>query len=350
MPLRRTGAGFLAMIVAALGCQKAPEPAYVSSPPVLELSAELQQQVHAALEEHCGTYGAPKLLGENRPPRELARAAALYAERCEACHGATGDGAGPAAKHLDPKPRDYRRGEFKFTSTEPGAKALRADLVRTVRQGVKGTSMPSFSLLPDEDIEALVDHVLVLTYRGELETQLALLAQSEEEINAEGVSTAIEDALRLWKKAPQQVLYPPRPVPPATKESIERGKQAFLSAKANCVKCHLENGRGTLVENQKDAWGYAIRPADLTSGMLHGGNEPDDIYRRVYAGVKGGRMPDSRLQFPDDPQTVWDLVHYVEQLSNERRRDTLAAQSRFARKKQPPQKQPPQKQPPQKQP
>ena len=72
-----------------------------------------------------------------------------------------------------PKPRDYRPGIFKFTSTTYGAKPLREDLIRTVKRGIRGTSMPAFALLPPGDLDAVVDYVLTLTHRGELEAQLA---------------------------------------------------------------------------------------------------------------------------------------------------------------------------------
>jgi mono/diheme cytochrome c family protein len=43
-------------------------------------------------------------------PAQAADGQAIYAQRCEVCHGAEGDGNGPAAANLDPKPRDFRRG------------------------------------------------------------------------------------------------------------------------------------------------------------------------------------------------------------------------------------------------
>ena len=114
----------------------------------------------------------------------LKRGAEVYSRYCIQCHGVTGDGNGVAAAYLIPKPRDYRPGIFKFTSTTYGAKPLREDLLRTVRRGIRGTSMPSFSLLAPKDLEAVVDYVLALTHRGELETQLAEEAEFNEDRRA----------------------------------------------------------------------------------------------------------------------------------------------------------------------
>ena len=79
---------------------------------------------------------------------------------------------GSVARYLDPKPRDYRQGIFKFTSTPYGSYPRHADLLLTLRRGVLGTSMPSFAELPRDELEAVVEYVLLLTHRGELEREL----------------------------------------------------------------------------------------------------------------------------------------------------------------------------------
>src|SRR5436189_5083958 len=109
-------------------------------------------------------------------------------KRCVQCHGVTGDGEGPAAEWLYPKPRDYRRGKFKFTSTPFDFKPRRADLVRTLHAGVPGTSMHAFNLVTPKDIEAVVDYVLVLTHRGEVEFQLASDAEGTDQLEADTIS------------------------------------------------------------------------------------------------------------------------------------------------------------------
>ena len=76
----------------------------------------------------------------------------LYMQNCEHCHGVSGDGNGPTAQYFDIKPRDYRMGLFKFTSTRNTDKARRDDLERTVRLGIPGTYMPSFLLFKDDEV------------------------------------------------------------------------------------------------------------------------------------------------------------------------------------------------------
>ncbi len=97
---------------------------------------------------------------------------------CNTCHGITGEGRGLAAALLDPYPRDYRKGLFKFKSTPRGEKPTRADLARVIKHGIAGTAMKPLEKASDEDIEVLVDYVIYLSMRGEVER--ALLNDSKE--------------------------------------------------------------------------------------------------------------------------------------------------------------------------
>src|SRR5205807_5778428 len=112
----------------------------------------------------------------------------LYREHCAHCHGITGDGVGPTAAFLNPYPRDYRKGQFKFKSTPAGFKPTHADLKKIVLDGVPGTAMPSFKLLPDLEVEALVEYVRYLSIRGEIERRL-LVATGDLEPNVRLVPT-----------------------------------------------------------------------------------------------------------------------------------------------------------------
>lgn len=306
----------------AAGCDKGPPVGYVSSPEVSRLSPELQGQIREILVENCGTLQSPKLLGApSSDSRQLQRGRQVYLDRCWQCHGVTGDGAGPAAGWLNPRPRDYRRGMFKFTSTPYGARPRRSDLLRTLQVGVPGTSMPAFNLLPERDLEAVVDYVLVLTHRGELEFQLASEADASDELPADIVAEFIGDIVEKWKDAESKTVYPLSPQPEPSAESVLAGKKAFLSK--GCSKCHGEDGRGLTPDNLrgdlKDMWGHVTMAADLTSGMLHGGREPLDIYRRISSGINGTPMPGFRETFASEPETFWNLVSYVLYVSNRRR-------------------------------
>lgn len=323
----RTGWLAIAALL-TVGCAREPLIEFTSSREVLALEDELQVQVRRHLAELCGTPQEPRLLGqEDMDPQHLRLGARVYQRHCAACHGKSGDGAGPVAQYMNPRPRDYRKGVFKFMSTPYGSKPLREDLVRTIRVGIRGTSMPSFDLLPDAELQAVVDYVLALTHRGELELRLAIEAENEGEIDPEIVPDLVAEVLAPWQAAQEQVIVPTIAEPPYTRESIELGKQAFLTEKAGCFKCHGADGTGRTSENEQgfvDTWGQRTRAADLTSGLFHGGAEPVDIYRRIAGGVNGTPMPSYHQALASQPEVIWHLVHYVQFVSDARRREVQA--------------------------
>ena len=313
------GAGILLLFA---GCQRASDPAFLSSTQVEELDEPLQVAVHQELQKLCGTPTEPKMLGsESQADSErLKRGARVYERNCQQCHGVSGDGYGQAASYLVPRPRDYRRGIFKFVSTGYGNKPRREDLLRTVTKGIAGTSMPSFRRLPKHDLEAVIDYVLALTQRGELELLLAAHAESEGEVSAESTAELVEVIRQRWQTADEQVIEPLSKTPAYTPESVAAGAAVFQ--KRECFKCHGRDGRGGLaggIEVGKDAWGYTDPAADLTSGMLHGGQRALDVYRRIYGGINGSPMPGFKDALSAEPDTIWHLAHYVLHLADQRR-------------------------------
>ncbi len=98
---------------------------------------------------------------------ELQKGRNLYLRHCMHCHGVSGDGAGPTAQYFKVKPRDYRQGVVKFTSTKANVpRPNRDDLFRIIKLGVPGTYMPSFMLLPDDEVNTIVEYVRWLAMRG----------------------------------------------------------------------------------------------------------------------------------------------------------------------------------------
>jgi mono/diheme cytochrome c family protein len=83
--------------------------------------------------------------------------AKLYAERCSGCHGNSGNGDGPAAAALVPRPKNFH---------ELGAKSV-DELRAVVKKGKVGTMMPPFDgVLSDAEIDAVTRHVLTFTAAG----------------------------------------------------------------------------------------------------------------------------------------------------------------------------------------
>lgn len=237
-----------------------------------------------------------------------------YRMHCVGCHGVTGDGAGPAALHLSPRPRNFRRGVFKFTSTDTGQRPLRRDLFSVVTRGLAGSSMPEFRLLSEEIRWDLVEYVRYVAMRGEFEQLLLDLAWEDEELpEADEVAEIVYER---WGDA--VATYPSAAETDADAASIERGREVYFdTAVANCAACHGETGRGDgpSATDFDDGWGYPIAPRDLTTGVFRAGSGPEDLYRSIATGING--TPMGSFSGSLTPEQIWDLVHFVQSLAQE---------------------------------
>jgi len=87
--------------------------------------------------------------------------ARVYAQRCAICHGSAGEGNGPAASGLNPRPRNHTDGAYMNGRTD-------AQLLAVIRNG-KG-AMPAWKgVLSEPEIRAVLVHVRSLAvppYRG----------------------------------------------------------------------------------------------------------------------------------------------------------------------------------------
>ena len=246
----------------------------------------------------------------------LAAGRHAYERHCVGCHGESGNGAGSATFFLETRPRNFRRGIFKFTSTGTGERPLRRDLFRTITQGLAGSSMPGFVLLSEEIRWDMVEYVRYLAIRGEFE-QLALdLAWDEEEIpDMEEVRELVAER---WNPSTLRASYPSVAEPPYDADSVARGREIYFDTSvANCVACHGDTGvgDGPSAGDFNDDWGYPIVPRDLTSGVYRAGDNPEDLYRSIDTGING--TPMSAFGGSLEPEEIWDVTHFVMSLARE---------------------------------
>ena len=99
--------------------------------------ASVADSAHRLAAALLAAYPVP--LAPTRAP-DLNRGAALYASHCASCHGALGDGKGPAAARLDPPPID-------FTNLDRARLRSTFALYQVIGQGLDGTAMPGFASL-----------------------------------------------------------------------------------------------------------------------------------------------------------------------------------------------------------
>lgn len=265
----------------------------------------------------------------------LAESAELYRIECLHCHGVSGGGDGPTANFIEPRPRDFRLGVFKWTSVSDAARPTRADLLRVLELGVYGTSMPSYQRLSEAERQGLADYARFLAVRGEVERQVVLGFEDEEEITDATFDDALELVWGKWAKAKERVVAWDGPIPAVTPEALALGDRIYHDTKkGNCAACHGDEGRGDgpvafkvddrgrKVPAYQDAWGFDILPRNLRRDPFRGGRRPIDLYRRIHAGINGGPMPAMSGNLSQDE--IWALVHYTRTLAEKALEDELA--------------------------
>ncbi len=206
----------------------------------------------------------------------------VFVHNCSGCHGMDADGNGVAAPLLSPRPRNLVAGSFKFRTTPSGSMPSLEDLVRTIDQGVLGTSMPSFRLMPEAEKYALAEYIRSL--RPDWNDLV-------------GRAASIPDA-------PSEIF--------GKKETLlasaQRGYKNFMEA---CQTCHGDRGLGdgAGAEGLTDGENQPIRPANLTKAFFKSGRRTKDIFKILTTGLDGTPMPSFADVFTEAQR--WDIVAYV---------------------------------------
>ncbi|HET7787588.1 MAG TPA: c-type cytochrome [Myxococcales bacterium] len=205
---------------------------------------------------------------------------AVFQRECAACHGERGDGNGPGAAFVDPKPRNFTKKLFKLRTTASGEAPATADILRTIERGIPGSAMPSFSFLSEQERRQVA--AVVLDFAD-------LLDQPE----------------------PAPIKEPGAPPAPGP-QSVAKGKQVYEAQ--GCAACHGTGGKGDgpAAKTLADDDGNAIKVRDFTTGVYRGGADRRDLYYRFTTGLDGTPMPAFADSINDADR--WALVDYIKSL------------------------------------
>ena len=91
----------------------------------------------------------------------------VYVTNCLSCHGETGKGDGPVGQVLQPPPRNFAAGDFKFDTDGDGKVGTDADLKAVATKGAGafgGNQMMAAwgGILSDADIDNVVAYIRTL--------------------------------------------------------------------------------------------------------------------------------------------------------------------------------------------
>ncbi|MBI3755806.1 MAG: c-type cytochrome, partial [Deltaproteobacteria bacterium] len=182
-----------------------------------------------------------------KTPEAVEKGKLIYYKRCSFCHGLKGDGDGPAAHQMIPRPRDFTKGLYKFRTTNSGELPTDEDLFRTISRGIPGTPMQTF----DSD---KIKNGLTEDERW----QVIYYIQTFYHDFADPEFDPYKQVVKVAKEIP------------SSPESIEKGKKIFKEMK--CWECHGDGGKGNgpNAPKLKDKFrSDPILPFDLTKGWRY---------------------------------------------------------------------------------
>ncbi len=243
---------------------------------------------------------------------------AAYRTYCIGCHGEKGDGNGPAARFLSPRPRNFTTGRFKFSSTRAGLLPTDEDLRRTITRGLKGSAMPGWDMLPARTVTALIAYLKTFSPKWKEQSPASPIPKVDDPYRAlEDKSEAIARGEKVyhgfaacWSCHPAYV----------SEEKINEYLVEFESEPREGFRPNLRQSQGKV-----NADGELIYPPDFTRDFVRSGAAVDDLYRSIAAGITGTAMPtwvDSMeipsTKHPDiplvQPSDLWALAYYVQSL------------------------------------
>lgn len=139
-----------ALAIAGMGCQ---------SRDVLKPSSP-HSSTGSAFREGGGVIliGSDDSKPNSTTPQAREQALSIFAERCAVCHGVDGDGAGPAAASMNPKPADFRSRKWQSSMSDERIAMI------IVKGGTSAGLSASMASNPDlegqpEVVAALVEHI-----------------------------------------------------------------------------------------------------------------------------------------------------------------------------------------------
>lgn len=235
--------------------------------------------------------------------KTLATGQELYNNYCVGCHGEKGDGNGPAARFLDPKPRDFRVGRIKFAAVEGGAAPRDEDYLHVLDIGLTGTAMPQFNLLAPREKEALVEYVKTFYPDWGEDPPGAYVSAGQDPFTGDHAGALEAGRSAYYGIAKCWSCHPAYETREAIAKIYEDNEEEAPELRANLFESEVRDSN----------WGAPIKAPDFLYDRLKTGFEVKSIARVVAAGVGGTAMPTWAGSL--EPEQIWGLAYYVNDIA-----------------------------------
>ena len=223
------------------------------------------------------------------------RGKVVYKEYCSQCHGATGEGDGPAASGLSPQPAVHAKMAFDKLPME----YLYNVIYHGGRSVGKSPSMPYWGLTIGQQGVADVMAYLKATFKGAPESTSA------------GTGTGPSGMCpqsRKTKRAPGKFRNMTNPLP-ATAGNVKAGETLFqqTAQPLACFNCHGSKGDG------QGPMGAALNPPPRN--FTCGESMQDISDGQMFWIIKNGSKRTGMMAFSDmSDNQIWQLIHYIRTL------------------------------------
>jgi mono/diheme cytochrome c family protein len=251
----------------------------------------------------------PDELASGKTEREratLEKGRDSYALYCAGCHGDGGGGDGPAARFLEPKPRDLRKARIKFAAVPAGSIPRDEDLDRALVHGLQGTAMPAWPLLPQDERAAIIAYIKTLSDAWTKRAPGGSISLGQDPYRR-NPARAVELGATLYHQRQCWTCHP---------AYVDAPRLAELTGQPEAGRADLH--RSVLTDSD---WGAKILPPDFRVDRVKSASTIPELARVIAHGVGGTAMPSWGTSLP--PEEIWAIAYYVDSL--------LAAQQGGAR-------------------
>lgn len=221
-------------------------------------------------------------------PEMIAKGRNLFTVNCASCHGLAGKGDGAAAAALNPKPRDFTSGFWKF-----GGGVAR--IVQTVSTGSPGTAMAAFTAIPLEERFALAHYIRSLATKLEEDKpqDLAWLGPAGGAPGAAGAAPGAGGPAKPGPSIPVEVavllIAEPIPVTGSPAPAPVGAGSALYGAR--CASCHGTAGEGGVRVRMLGSSPYVYVTTPSLAASRLGWTDAARFEKLILEGLPGYVMP-----------------------------------------------------------
>jgi mono/diheme cytochrome c family protein len=293
--------------VVALSCADEPSSDAPAEPPTGAAEEPAQQEPVAPAPSASPPAAEGPAEPATFPEPDFQLAKAIYRRRCAFCHGERGDGKGPAAEALWPRPRSFVDEPFRFVSTDNGI-PTEDDVFRVTSNGMPGSAMPPWrKLLSEAERREVVRYVLWLPKKALFDQELV---KAEERRSRGKTALGPKELVQKVEAAftPGRVFELP-PKPDFTPAIQAKGARLYDET---CRVCHGKRGDGSSEQPLRDSKERPLRARSFNLAYYKGGYSDEQLAFRILAGLPGSPMPAFGSALAERAD-VWPLVYRIRQ-------------------------------------